>query len=581
MKLNLKPSFKFNLKVRDEEIALINDAKASGKKVSGIKVRIEATHSGIINGNQWFYTPKGMKDGAQTFVKPFPKPVLIQHNRGEDPIGRVEKAEYIDYNIDTDIADSNKPTDIYQNILDFVDSKEFKSNKYKGLGHVELIVTIVDEEAIEKILDKRYLTVSIGGESDAVVCSGCGTNLKDEASLKAYRDSNGECPHYKGEMFQDREIFWIGGKMNFHEVSYVNTPADPNAVSEIVNDSLSDTLYSEITDNFHIIDFEIVDDKINNNITGENEKMTLQELLKDENLRTKIEDILKELGLESHILSDERYEELRKTSFLYAKERAIPVKDKAYILAAYKLLEDLEESDELTEGKEILDGKFQRSFGKVSLEDALATLVADTSEGEGEDTDTTIQDKVEINYDDIADKVVAKLQSLVDLSDFGKSRSELLEQENEILVDEIEKLTKGLKEVIIDQILVLEDELENEKYKSKLQSRTLESLNDKLIDLKVASTTVEDEEEEKSSDKISDDGKISDTEVSLDDDAADKTGKIEDEEEEEEEDKGDKLDVEDVKNTYRKKLRTEGLSLASKYLKGLKDEGKLPDNFTF
>lgn len=570
MKFETKPSFKFSLRLKDSDVAVLRDAEASGKKISGVRVKIEATHSGIINGNSWFYLPKGMKSGTSSFVKPFKKPVLVQHNRDDDPIGRVEKAKYVDYKINTDLMDSSDPIKMYDEVINFVNSKEFKRKDYKGLGHIELIVNITDEEAIQKVLDKRYLTVSISGSSDKAVCSGCGTDLKNMDSIIQYREEGGECPHFRGETFKDKEIFFIGGVMDFNEVSYVNTPADPNATSEVISDSDG---FLQLTEDLEIVDFEYVNENTDENITGENDKMKLEDLLKDEALLTKIHDKMKELGLESYILSDERLEKLRKTSFLFAEERAFPVKDKAYIIAAQAILDDVEDSEELEEAKGILDGKFERSFGKdVSFEDAVEGLVNDIEDEEEEETQTPVQ--LELDYDKIADAIVAKLKNLVDLSDFAKSRSESLERENEALVSENEQYEDTLRQVIVDQILSLEDKDEDEDYKARLENRTIQSLRDKLEDLKSNGVDAEDDSEE------DDEEGIQDSEVDIDD-AADADGEIDDEEVDTDTDTGEKLDIEDIRTQYSKVLRTKGLSAASKYLRDLREEKKLPENFKF
>ena len=57
------------LKVNDSQFKDIKDSIDSGKKIKSITVKMEATHSGIVNGNNWYYTPDGMAKGASSFIK--------------------------------------------------------------------------------------------------------------------------------------------------------------------------------------------------------------------------------------------------------------------------------------------------------------------------------------------------------------------------------------------------------------------------------------------------------------------------------------------------------------------------------
>ncbi|RLA65994.1 MAG: hypothetical protein DRQ78_04805, partial [Epsilonproteobacteria bacterium] len=89
--------FKLKLALSKASQSLLDKATAS-KSVKKLTAKIEATHSGIVNKNKWFYTPTGMKDGTHTFTEPFNKPVLKNHDSEGDSLGRVVASEYISYN---------------------------------------------------------------------------------------------------------------------------------------------------------------------------------------------------------------------------------------------------------------------------------------------------------------------------------------------------------------------------------------------------------------------------------------------------------------------------------------------------
>ena len=157
--------------------------------------KIEAIHAGMTK-NKFYYPAdklKGQTDlfsGVYSWLYPYRKPVLRNHDRlmGE-PLGRIRNAQYV-------------------------------TSTSIGTEGIVVIPEITDVEAIEKILDERYFTVSIGGDADAAYCSICGQNIVKE----------GWCEHEKGKEYGDKgECYWIIGNVWFSELSFVNVPADQNA----------------------------------------------------------------------------------------------------------------------------------------------------------------------------------------------------------------------------------------------------------------------------------------------------------------------------------------------------------------
>ena len=193
--------------------------------------QIEMTHSGIVTGNYGFYLPSRMKDGAPSFTNKFPKPVLIGHDEGEaetDPIGRVIDAEYVDTSAGYLSNDSylnklvsfrDEEKDKTLSFVNYIISNYNSKDDYAGLGNIRGTLNITDSKAIEKILDGRYLTVSISMISDSATCSICGTNWIKE----------GFCEHRRGQSYEDSVCVVIPGTMRYEHVAIVNSPADPNA----------------------------------------------------------------------------------------------------------------------------------------------------------------------------------------------------------------------------------------------------------------------------------------------------------------------------------------------------------------
>ena len=194
--------------------------------------QIDMTHSGIVTRNYGFYLPSRMKDGARTFTQDYAKPVIIGHDENPleetSPVGRVIDANYIS------TADSFIQNDKYlkklfqfedsfnQNSLDFVNyviqNYDGKDN-YAGLGHIRGTLKISDKDAIEKILDERYLTVSTSMISDSARCSVCGTDWVQ----------SGPCEHHRGGVYDDKVCVLVPGHMAYDHLGIVNAPADPHA----------------------------------------------------------------------------------------------------------------------------------------------------------------------------------------------------------------------------------------------------------------------------------------------------------------------------------------------------------------
>jgi len=566
---------KFRLKISQESKSLMDAAKKDGN-IKKLTVKIEATHSGIINHNKWFYTPAGMSDGAPSFTSPYSKPVLLNHDQQLTPLGRVLKSEYEGYSVadDAGLEDTIDTASYYKKVKDFTKSEMFSADGYKGLGHIMLTVDVTDKDAIDKLLDGRYLTVSISGDTEQAVCSICGQdgkNLKDEED---------RCSHWRGDMYDGEEAFLIAGSMSFKEVSFVNTPADENAQVNSISDSLN------LSDDIDVQELEILDFVIDN--TGDTQlKRKLSELLADLGLQGLLNDALKELGLDDNIQSDEDLAKLRKTSFLFSDARAFPINDEKSLVAAYKIFETIEDSKDKTDAMTLMDKKFKKLFGGLSLDDAIKKLQNPEADDVTDKDDTTSIQAFELDYDILSDKVVEKLKGIFDLDDsFLSKRNESLEDELSLLEAENTQLSDSLRSNIVAQILDKEDRISDEGYRTTLEKRTLESLQDKLSDLMGVSDADTDADADASSD---DDSDVSDNADDITDPNADVSDAVDNEGTTEGDDITDKdddadvetLSVKEIRDEYAKLIKNEGMRAASKYLADLRDAKKVPANFTF
>jgi hypothetical protein len=209
-------------------------------------VRIAATHSGKVTGNNGFYLPDKMRVGTDTWTNPYQKPILLHHEKMDDAIGRVQEAKYIDISagfrndsvlkraenivgdypadrlIDAFLKGELEPresVDVVRNVFLTEDFNYTKDASYPGLGYIELVASISDSDAIQKIIDERFLMGSIGARTDAAVCSVC---KKDWAK-------DGMCDHRPGKEYEGVLCVVIAGNLTYSEYSYVNSPADTHS----------------------------------------------------------------------------------------------------------------------------------------------------------------------------------------------------------------------------------------------------------------------------------------------------------------------------------------------------------------
>lgn len=126
----------------------------------------------------------------QSWVEPYPKPIILNHDLNSEPIGRVMAAKM--------------------------------EKEEDGAAYVRLQIAITDPVAAQKIADKRYLTGSVGGRAGKAVCSISGDDLaKEDATGKP------KFPKYKrGQVYKGKLAFIDMQDISFKEYSFVNQPAD-------------------------------------------------------------------------------------------------------------------------------------------------------------------------------------------------------------------------------------------------------------------------------------------------------------------------------------------------------------------
>ena len=215
-KLVLTEDFRVQPKINKKLISegFLTEAKdEKGKMV--LKPRIECIHAGRTRNHNIYPAErlKGdykLRSGVYSFVSPYPKPMLKNHDHYSEPTGRITDAQFV-----TDSA--------------------------TGKESIIIIPEITDQETIEKVLDGRYLTVSIGASTDSAICNICGTDIIKD----------GWCGHSRGETYDDVECGWIVGNLYFDECSWVNVPADSDAKVLSAGEPTVMEAYVQIKDKYY------------------------------------------------------------------------------------------------------------------------------------------------------------------------------------------------------------------------------------------------------------------------------------------------------------------------------------------
>lgn len=143
-----------------------------------------------LTGNYNNYSAAELEKALESWVNPYPKPIILNHDLTSEPIGRVMAAKM--------------------------------DKEQDGSPFVRLQIAITDTVAAQKIMDKRYLTGSVGGRAGKAICSISGEDLAAE-------DANGrpKMPKYKrGQVYKGKLAFVDMQNISFKEYSFVNQPAD-------------------------------------------------------------------------------------------------------------------------------------------------------------------------------------------------------------------------------------------------------------------------------------------------------------------------------------------------------------------
>lgn len=354
-----------------DSLTSYQDADAKDQKV--LIVNFAASHTGRVNKNFVFYNAEKAQKSLGSWISPYPKPIIKHHMDGPGMFGGGDPAGY----------------DPIGRILDATWEPNSRQEPDKGDGWVKIKAAITDPDAIQKFLDKRYLTVSIGYRTDDVTCNICGANP---------RTNDGKmCEHLRGQEYTVEEgedskkvmCIWTIGEYEGKELSVVNLPADSQAMANSMELATADILQSigmKISDAVSTadgkFDFEHIDSEITsifNVKESEEDEENWEEYSEEERkqIAEELDRVYDELSeiMETEAadakLSTEQRKKLKNSTFC-GPNRSFPVPDCAHVTAARRLIGRAKVSDSTKAKILACVNRKSKSLGCDSKESACA-----------------------------------------------------------------------------------------------------------------------------------------------------------------------------------------------------------------
>ena len=140
-----------------------NIPKLKGKTIPDkLKLSIESAHAGIINDNNFFYTPKSLVFGCES-LKKFYKPLQKAHY--SHTLGYIFDANYEQLKTIDSIDKAKTQEDLVINVKKYLKSNEYSAN---GLGVLHSKALLYNKDKINSLYNQEDVGfVSIAGNTAA------------------------------------------------------------------------------------------------------------------------------------------------------------------------------------------------------------------------------------------------------------------------------------------------------------------------------------------------------------------------------------------------------------------------------
>lgn len=442
----------YKIKLQDSTLEKIEDAIRNKKE---LLLTIAASHYGFKNGNGVFYRHDTVAKDIPTFVSPLPRPIIEKHRPETSTVyGNVIAADYKVTRFYDHIAKTSKlenlTTEEYIELCKTVLYPfQKKTPNYEGLAYVEVVGKLNNKEGIKKVLDREFLTVSIGAGPRKLICSECGQDQVEKM-----------CEHYP--LKRTPHIFMLAESLEYEELSFVDTPADPFGKITRIHDGKVEEFKIEREDNWMDANVDVIllqdffkqaegkkivcMDNICTIINQEEDPMAGKEKeevktsslsLNDEfsaeqlqSITLTDEETLEALALTDEALTDKQFALIQKTADGIV--RRFPVRNALDVKVGLQLVDS---ASDLTETEMV---KVKASLGKAAKKFGIE-LIADAKEEEKVETveDAKVETITDIDSAIEAIKEVAKA--------FEPELTDGVEEATEVKKNPVEKIFDLLK----------------------------------------------------------------------------------------------------------------------------------------
>jgi len=398
---------------KEIKIAELKDSNEENLPKS-ILIHLEATHSGK-NLNFGIYPEDSLSKDHETYLQDFAKPLLKNHDTNSEPLGRVVETSFGD----SEISDGKKA--------------------------VKLKIQVTDSDAIQKFIDGRYKTFSIGASADTITCDLCKTKILSNGVFNF-------CGHWKGETYdvavegseetEKKTAYWRYEDMYFSEISVVNNPADRNAqITKIeIDDSTQDSVKTNAKDSKQKM-IDLINDSEND------------------------DDLLKMI---TDSISDDEKEDADDT----ATDEDTSTKEASTEDAS---TEDASTEDASTEDASTEDDNNSTDSEEEtieSLKDSITELETEVENLKVENE--TLKDEIESLKEKLNDKEEENSELTTD--------KQILETENEVVLDKLSSFAKKIKNQLENRMLDLKIVTSDVEVTDEKRSKIIKEIKNMSID---------------------------------------------------------------------------------------------------
>lgn len=416
-------------------------------------VEIAAIHAGLTS-NFNNYPEEELAASLKSWVDPYPKPIILNHDPESDPMGRVMAARM------------DKEAD--------------------GTPFSRIQVAVINSDAIAKVSDGRYITGSVGGKAASAKCSICSTDW-----AKPTEGMSLPCKHKRGQVYNGKLAYFNLSGLEWKEYSFVNIPADRN--STILNPDAASQENPEWVKSAKFFSVNMSEEKIMELTESESPKNILENLKKKdahytymnvkgtfltataydykENMNTNITFDETNTTIDNELSTQELTLDSKETETSEESNMGVETLNEDILSIAEQLSADLAASDEVV----------SEEASEIDLTDETSGELSENSDAKTDPEESEVETKEDSEEDSSDSTAVEEQLSEVQVDDSTEEQAEQTESADEVVEEEVVEAADEKDEVIASL------QQENDKLKKTLHFM----LAERVVDTKIALGLVE------------------------------------------------------------------------------------------